>query len=83
MSCWRLDKPLAHVVENQRGLAMSDPLSTSVADWADFAAHHPDVFAHDRVHFTDSALIARTAIVWATVRAAELRLAASGREPGR
>lgn len=73
---WRLDKPLGHVVDNHRRLAVEDPATTSVADWADYAAQHRAVFLADRVHFTDEALLVRTGIVWAGARSALLRAAA-------
>ena len=76
VTCWRLDVSLEHVVGNQRGMAADDPASTSVADWAAFVAKRPELFASDRVHFTDEALIARTGIVRTAVRSA--RLSAKG-----
>jgi hypothetical protein len=77
VSSWRLDISLEHVVANQRRLASQDPEATSVADWADFVSSHRQYFAHDDLHFTDAAMPIRTGIVWAAVRAAELRDAAA------
>ena len=77
VSSWRLDISLESVVANQRRLATEDPARTSVADWADFVTHHRRYFAHDSLHFTDEAMPIRTAIVWASVRSAQLRAAAA------
>ena len=77
VSSWRLDVSLEHVVANQRRLATQEPATTSVADWADFVSSHRQYFADDHLHFTDEAMPIRTGIVWAAVRAAELRAAAS------
>lgn len=74
VSSWRLDKSLEHVVANQRRMAAEDPLFVSVADWADYVAHHPGLFADDHVHFRDEALPIRNGIVWTAVRAAQLRI---------
>ncbi len=78
VSSWRTDLSLEHVVANQRRLVNEYPLTTSIADWADFAANHPQYLAADRVHFSDDAMPIRNGIVWAAVRAAEARIGGRG-----